>query len=163
MVPGHELIGTVVEVGSNVTKVKVGDNVGVGCIIDSCLECGACERGDEMYCEKGGHVHTYNSMKKYNHIGGNPDTQNFGGYAASQVVHERFIIRIPDSLKLETAAPILCAGITMYDPLKHWGALDGKPMTIGIVGIGGLGTMGIKLAKAAGNRVVAISSSEKKE
>ena len=133
MVPGHELVGTVVEVGDKVTKVKVGDNAGVGCIIDSCLACEMCAAGDEQYCELGGHTHTYNSKKTYGHIGGNPDTQNFGGYAGSQVVHEHFIIKIPDAIKLETAGPILCAGITMYEPLKYWGAMDGKAMTIGIV------------------------------
>lgn len=163
MVPGHELVGTVTEVGAKVTKVKVGDNVGVGVIKDSCLDCATCENGDEQYCEKGNNVHTYNSMKRYTHIGGNQDTQNFGGYSASEVVHERFILRIPDGVPLDKAGPILCAGITLYDPLVHWGATKGKKMTIGIVGIGGLGTMGIKLAKAMGHRVVAISTSNKKE
>jgi uncharacterized zinc-type alcohol dehydrogenase-like protein len=163
IVPGHELVGTVTEVGSKVTKVKVGDNVGVGCIKDSCLKCDTCKTGDEQYCEGGGNTHTYNSMKTYGHIGGNPDTQNFGGYTGSEVVHEHFIIKIPDAIPLEKAGPILCAGITLYDPLKHWGACEGKPMTIGIVGIGGLGTMGIKLAKALGHTVGAISTSKGKE
>ena len=162
MVPGHELCGTVTEVGAKVTKVKVGDNVGVGCIIDSCLECNTCKGGDEQYCEGGGSTHTYNSEKKYGHIGGNPDTQNFGGYSASNVVHEHFICKIPDSIPLEKAGPIMCAGITLYDPLVHWGALNGKKMNIGIIGIGGLGTMGIKMAKAMGHRVVAISTSANK-
>jgi uncharacterized zinc-type alcohol dehydrogenase-like protein len=163
MVPGHELVGTVVEVGDKVTKVKLGDNAGVGVIIDSCLTCDSCLGGDEQYCEKGGYTHTYNSKKTYGHIGGNPDTQNFGGYAGSHVCHEKFIIKIPDTIKLETAGPILCAGITVYEPMKYWGAMDGKAMTIGVVGIGGLGTMGIKIAKAAGHRVVAISTSADKE
>jgi len=163
MVPGHELIGTVTEVGSKVTKVVVGDNVGVGVIKDSCLDCDTCARGDEQYCEKGNSVHTYNSMKKYTHIGGNQDTQNFGGYSASECVHEHFILKIPDGIPLDKAGPILCAGITLYDPLVHWGATKGKKMTIGIVGIGGLGTMGIKISKALGHRVVAISTSAKKE
>ena len=161
MVPGHELIGTVVEVGPKVTKVKVGDNVGVGCMIDSCLECEACKDGDEIYCLKGGSTHTYNSMKKYGHIPGNPETQNFGGYSGSQVVHEHFILKIPDALPLEKVAPILCAGITLWDPLRHWGATKegGKKMNIAIIGIGGLGTMGIKLAHKLGHNVYAISRS----
>ena len=161
MVPGHELIGTVVEVGSKVKKVKVGDNVGVGVIKDSCLKCGTCVSGDEQYCESG-FVHTYNSMKKHPHVGGNQDTQNFGGYSASEVVHEHFIVKIPDAIPLDKAGPILCAGITLYDPLRHWGATKGKQMSIGIVGIGGLGTMGIKLAKALGHKVTAISTSAHK-
>jgi len=103
-------------------------------------------------------------LKTYGHIGGNPDTQNFGGYSASNVVHEHFIIKIPDGIPLDKAAPILCAGITLYDPLKYWGATEpGKHMSIGIIGVGGLGTMGIKLAKALGHRVVAISTSANKE
>jgi len=161
IVPGHELIGTVTEVGAGVTKVKVGDNVGVGVIKDSCLDCPTCKAGDEQYCQKG-HTHTYNSMKTH-HVRGNPDTQNFGGYSASEVVHEHFIIRIPDGVPLEKAGPILCAGITMYDPLKYFGAASGKKMTVGIVGIGGLGTMGIKLAAILGHDVVAISTSANKE
>ena len=165
MVPGHELCGTVIEVGSGVTKVKVGDKCGVGCIIDSCLDCGTCKGGDEQYCEKGGSTHTYNSLKNHGHIGGNQETQNFGGYSGSNVVHEHFIIKIPDDMPLEKAGPIMCAGITMYDPLRHWGATKegGPKMCIGIVGVGGLGTMGIKMAHALGHRVVAISTSAGKE
>jgi uncharacterized zinc-type alcohol dehydrogenase-like protein len=101
-------------------------------------------------------------MKRYTHIGGNQDTQNFGGYSASECVHEHFILKIPDGIPLDKAGPILCAGITLYDPLVHWGATTGKKMTIGIVGIGGLGTMGIKLAKALGHKVYAISTSASK-
>jgi uncharacterized zinc-type alcohol dehydrogenase-like protein len=163
MVPGHELCGTVVEVGSKVTSVKVGDNVGVGCIIDSCLNCNSCHSGNEQYCENGGSTHTYNSEKTHGHIGGNPDTQNFGGYSCSNVVHEHFIVKIPDAIPLEKAGPIMCAGITLYDPLHHWGATEKQGMCIGIIGIGGLGTMGIKMAKAMGHRVVAISTSENKK
>ena len=111
---------------------------------------------------KGKNVATYNDKKRYNHYGGNPDTQTFGGYSGSIVLHEHFILKIPDGVPLEKAGPILCAGITMYDPLKQWGATQGKKMTIGIVGIGGLGTMGIKLAKALGHEVIAISSSPEK-
>ena len=163
MVPGHELIGTVTEVGAKVTSVKVGDNVGVGVIKDSCLKCATCIGGDEQYCEAGNNVHTYNSMKRYNHIGGNPNTQNFGGYSASEVINERFVLKIPDGIPLSKAGPILCAGITLYDPLRHWGATKGTQMSIGIVGIGGLGTMGVKLAKALGHKVTAISTSANKE
>ena len=163
LVPGHELCGTVTEVGAKVTKVKVGDNVGVGCIIDACLKCETCREGEEQYCD--GCTHTYNSPKTQGHIGGNPDTQNFGGYSASNVVHEHFIIKIPDEVPLEKAGPLMCAAITMYDPLKYWGATKpgGKQMTIGIIGIGGLGTMGIKLAKAMGHKVYAVSTSPAKE
>lgn len=163
IVPGHELVGKVVEIGSKVTKVKVGDGIGVGCISDACLDCKTCEFGDEQYCLGGKSVHTYNDKKRYNHIGGNPEAQTFGGYSGSNTLHEHFIMKIPDAIPLEKAGPILCAGITMYDPLRHWGATEGKPMTIGIVGVGGLGTMGIKLSKALGHRVVAISTSANKK
>lgn len=163
VVPGHELLGRVVEVGSKVTKVKVGDIAGVGCLVDSCRNCGNCNRGDEQYCEKG-HVLTYNGMKTFDHVGGNKDLPTYGGYTASHTCDERFVFKIPESLPIEKAAPLLCAGITMYDPLKHWGATkEGAKMTIGVVGIGGLGTMGIKLAKAMGHRVVAISRSDAKK
>jgi uncharacterized zinc-type alcohol dehydrogenase-like protein len=96
-------------------------------------------------------------MKRYTHIGGNPASQTFGGYSASNVLHEHFTIKIPSGIPLEKASPILCAGITMYDPLKHWGATRGKKMRIGIAGVGGLGSMGIKIAKALGHEVVGIS------
>lgn len=165
VVPGHELVGTVVEVGASVTKVAVGDNVAVGCIRDSCLDCDSCASGDENYCEKG-FVHTYNTLKASDyegHIGGNPDTQNFGGYSSFDVVHEHFVYKLPSNMPLEKAGPLVCAGITMWDPLAHWGATSRKDMTIGIVGVGGLGTMGIKLASALGHHVVAISSSPRKE
>ena len=164
IVPGHEMVGRVVEVGSKVTKVKVGDSAGIGCLADACLDCGACKHGDEQYCEAWGYQHTYGT-KKYpgGHQGGNPAVQTFGGYSGSHVLHEHFIIAIPDNIPLERAAPLLCAGITMYEPLRHWGATSGKPMSIGVIGIGGLGTMGLKLAKAMGHRVVAISTSPAKE
>lgn len=164
MVPGHELLGTVSEVGSEVTNFKVGDKIGVGVIVDSCQNCENCEAGEEQYCLGGfmGNVHTYNDKKRYNLLGGNPDTQTFGGYSGSHVCNEKFVVKIPDGLDMERAAPILCAGITMYDPLAHWGALNGGK-TVGIVGIGGLGTMGVKMAKAMGNKVVAISTTASKE
>ena len=163
IVPGHEMVGVVTEVGSKVTKFKVGDQAGIGCISDSCLDCSACEAGDEQYCLKGKSVHSYNDKKRYTHIGGNPDSQTFGGYSGSNVLHEHFLVKIPDGVPLEKAGPIMCAGTTMYDPLKHFGAVSGKKMTIGIVGIGGLGTMGIKLARALGHEVIAISTSPSKK
>ena len=146
-VPGHELLGKVVEVGKNVTKFAIGDHVGVGCMVGSCLECAHCLAGDEQYCMKGT-IMSYNGDRKYNLVGGDQDLQTFGGYSASHVVHQHFVVKIPEGLALDKAAPILCAGITMYDPLRNWGATSGKKMTIGIIGVGGLGTMGIKLSKA---------------
>jgi len=158
LVPGHELVGVVAEVGKDVKKVKVGDRVGIGCMCDGCGECSSCKGGNEQYCSKAGWNHVYNDVKKYGHMGGNQATQTFGGYSGSHCLPEHWIIKIPDGMPLDAAAPLLCAGITMYDPLKHWGATkQDRVMTIGIVGIGGLGTMGIKLAKAMGHRVIAIS------
>ena len=164
LVPGHEIVGQVLEVGSKVTKVKVDVRVGNGCISDACLDCRNCGLGDEQYCFGGKSVHTYADKKRYTHIGGNPDAMTYGGYSGSQCLHEHFIMKIPDAIPLEKAGPILCAGITMYDPLRYWGATkEGSHMAIGIVGIGGLGTMGIKLAKALGHKVVAISTSTTKK
>ena len=160
-VPGHELLGRVVEVGEKVTKFKVGDTVGVGCFIDSCKDCPSCNVGMEQYCHNG-MTGTYNADKKHGRVGGNQETKTFGGYSGSNCVHEDFVIKIPDGMDLEKTAPILCAGITMYSPLNHWKCLDGGK-TVGVIGIGGLGTMGVKLAKAMGNKVVAISTSDKKE
>ena len=147
--------------GPKVTKFKVGDNVGVGCFIDSCKDCDSCAAGKEQYCYKG-MTGTYNSNKVYGKVGGNQETKTFGGYSGSNVVHEDYVIKIPDGMDLSKTSPILCAGITMYSPLNHWGCTKGGK-TVGIVGVGGLGTMGIKLAKAMGNKVVAISTSSKKE
>jgi uncharacterized zinc-type alcohol dehydrogenase-like protein len=120
-VPGHEFLGKVVEVGAKVTKLKVGDHAGVGCYVDSCDECPSCAEGDIPYCAKG-NVLSLNSDKKYKRVGGNKDLRTFGGYSATYVVHETFAFKIPDGLDLSKAAPILCGGITMYDPLRHWGA-----------------------------------------
>jgi len=161
-VGGHELLGRVVEIGSKVTKFKVGDTCGVGCFIDACLNCVNCKKGDEQYCLKG-MTGTYNGVKKHGRVGGNQETKTAGGYSGSHTVHEDFVLKIPDGMDLAKTAPILCAGITMYSPLKYWGAASGEKKTVGIVGIGGLGTMGIKLAAALGNEVMAISSSTKKE
>lgn len=162
LVTGHELAGRVVEVGANVTKVKIGDPVGVGCMVDSCHQCDYCKDGEEQYCDTMPSF-TYNGHRNYGRVPGNKDLQTFGGYTAENVVHQRFVFKIPDNLPLDKAAPLFCAGITLYDPLKHWGALKGRKMTIGIAGVGGLGTMGIKLATAMGHDVIAISTSANKE
>jgi len=160
IVPGHELVGVVTEVGGDVSKVRVGSLVAVGCAVDSCQECDLCEAGEENYCRKGGQTHTYNAQKTHGHTGGNLDTQTFGGYSKSHTVHERYCVVLPEGIDLAKAAPLVCAGITMFDPLKHWGAFESdKKLNIGVAGIGGLGTMGIKLVKAMGHNVTAISSS----
>lgn len=163
IVPGHELVGRVIAVGDQVTKFKVGDYAGVAALTDSCLECDSCHVGEEQYCEKGWQS-TYNHKKKYNSYGGNKDTQTFGGYTASYCHHERFLVKMPNEMDYAKAAPLLCAGITLYDPLKSYGCVNSeKPKTVGIIGIGGLGTMGIKLAKAMGHKVVALSTNPAKE
>jgi alcohol dehydrogenase (NADP+) len=152
-VPGHEIVGRIVSVGSDVKKFKVGDHAAVGCMVDSCRECEYCKDGLEQYCEVGS-VLTYSSPDKY--LGG----YTFGGYSESIVVHEDFTLRIPDNLDLAAAAPLLCAGITTYSPLKHWKA--GRGTKIGVVGIGGLGHMGVKLAKAMGAEVIVFTTSSSK-
>jgi len=161
-VTGHELFGRVTVVGSKVSKVKVGDFVAVGCMVDSCLSCSQCTAGDEQYCLKG-NTNTYQSQRKHGRVPGNQELTTFGGYSAENVVHEHFVVKVPETIPQEVVGPIMCAGITLYDPLKHWGALGEKKINVGIVGVGGLGTMGIKLAKAMGNNVVAISTSASKE
>jgi uncharacterized zinc-type alcohol dehydrogenase-like protein len=148
-VPGHEIVGRVVAIGPGVSKFKVGDRVGVGCMVDSCGECESCKAGLEQYCYPG-NVGTYNGHDK--HSGGH----TFGGYSASITVTEHFVLSIPEVLPLEAAAPLLCAGITLYSPLKHWHAGAGKK--IGIVGLGGLGHMGVKLAHAMGAHVTMITT-----
>ncbi|MEV6735902.1 NAD(P)-dependent alcohol dehydrogenase [Streptomyces sp. NPDC051104] len=153
MVPGHEIAGVVSEVGPGVTKFKVGDRVGVGCLVDSCRECENCEKGLEQYCLKGG-VGTYNAIGK----DGEP---TYGGYSEKVVVDENFVVRIPDGLSLDVAAPLLCAGITTYSPLRHWNAGPGKK--VAIVGLGGLGHMGVKLAHAMGAEVTVLSQSLRKK
>ncbi|TZF81000.1 NAD(P)-dependent alcohol dehydrogenase [Pedobacter sp. BS3] len=152
-VPGHEIVGRVVSVGDHVSKFKVGDLVGVGCMVDSCRECEYCKEGLEQYCEPG-MTGTYNSPDKHLNM------QTFGGYSESIVVDENFVLRIPENLDLAATAPLLCAGITTYSPLRHWNVGPGKK--VGVVGIGGLGHMAIKLAKAMGAQVVAFTTSESK-
>ena len=152
-VPGHEIVGRVVRVGSQVKKFKVGDAAAVGCMVDSCRECDYCKEDLEQYCA-GGNTGTYNSPDK--HLG----TQTYGGYAESIVVDEAFVLRVPDNLDLAATAPLLCAGITTYSPLKHWGVGPGKK--VGVVGLGGLGHMGVKLAKAMGAEVIVFTTSPSK-
>jgi alcohol dehydrogenase (NADP+) len=149
-VPGHEIVGRVVGVGSAVTKYAVGDNVGVGCLVDSCRECAACAEGLENYCEQG-MTGTYGGVEKQT---GKP-TQ--GGYSDGIVVDERFVVRIPDGLDLAASAPLLCAGITTYSPLREFGAGPGK--RVGVVGLGGLGHMAVKLARAMGAEVTMFTTS----
>ncbi len=153
VVPGHEIAGIVTGVGAEVTKFKVGDRVGVGCFVDSCRECPSCLAGEEQYCTNPGMVGTYNSTGR----DGEP-TQ--GGYSGAIVVDENYVLRIPDSLPLEAAAPLLCAGITLYSPLRHWNA--GPGTRVAVVGLGGLGHMGVKLAHAMGAKVTVLSQSLKK-
>ena len=121
MVPGHEIVGIVSQVGTKVTRYKVGDRVGIGCFVDSCRECDACQRGLEQYCIEGATL-TYNDIEKYN--GSKSQTQ--GGYSNKIVVDENYVLRIPDNLPLDKAAPLLCAGITLYSPLMHWNVNQGK-------------------------------------
>jgi alcohol dehydrogenase (NADP+) len=152
-VPGHEIVGRIVSVGSHVKKFKVGDAGAVGCLVDSCRECQYCSEGLEQYCAAG-QVQTYNSVDPY--LG----TATYGGYSESIVVHEDFVLRVPENLDLAATAPLLCAGITTYSPLKHWNVGPGKK--VGIVGIGGLGHMGVKIAKAMGAEVIVFTTSPSK-
>ena len=152
-VPGHEIVGRISKIGSAVTKFKVGDLAGVGCMVDSCRDCEHCKSGNEQYCENGNTL-TYNSLEK--HL----NKQTFGGYSERIVVDEDFVLRIPENLDLAATAPLLCAGITTWSPLRHWNVGEGTK--VGIVGIGGLGHMGVKLAKAMGAHVVVITTSPSK-
>ncbi|WP_078431528.1 NAD(P)-dependent alcohol dehydrogenase [Metabacillus halosaccharovorans] len=153
LVPGHEIAGIVTDVGPEVTKYKVGDRVGVGCMVDSCGDCENCRKGEEQYCLKG-NIPTYAGVDKY----GEP-TQ--GGYSTHIVVTEGFVVKIPDNIELDAAAPLLCAGITTYSPLNHWGAGPGKK--VAVVGLGGLGHMAVKIAHAMGAEVTVLSQSLKKK
>ena len=153
IVPGHEIVGKVSRVGELVKKFKVGDLAAVGCMVDSCRECEYCRDGLEQFCEPGNTL-TYNSPDK--HL----DTPTYGGYSESVVVDEHFVLRVPGNLNLAATAPLLCAGITTYSPLKHWHAGPGKK--VGVVGIGGLGHMAIKIARAMGADVVVFTTSTSK-
>jgi alcohol dehydrogenase (NADP+) len=149
-VPGHEIVGRVTAIGSGVKKFKVGDTVGVGCLVDSCRTCPNCRSGLEQYCDTG-MVMTYGSVDKY--LGG----PTFGGYSQSIVVTEDFVLKMPANLDLAAAAPLLCAGITTYSPLRHWKV--GAGQKVGIVGLGGLGHMAVKFARAFGAEVVLFTTS----
>ncbi|MDR1451977.1 MAG: NAD(P)-dependent alcohol dehydrogenase [Helicobacteraceae bacterium] len=153
IVPGHEIVGKVTSLGDSVTKFKVGDIVGVGCIADSCRHCDACNEGNEQYCENGWTV-VFNFPDKI--LGG----MTYGGFSQSIIVDENYVLHVPKKLDLPSAAPILCAGITVYSPLKHWKAGIGK--RVGIIGVGGLGHLAVKIAKAMGATVVVFSTSAEK-
>ncbi|CAM5686918.1 NAD(P)-dependent alcohol dehydrogenase [Streptomyces aurantiogriseus] len=152
MVPGHEITGTVTAAGPGVQRYALGDRVGVGCLVDSCRECSACRAGDEQYCARG-HTATYNSRDRY----GEP-TQ--GGYSTHIVVDERYVVRIPDALELDRAAPLLCAGVTVHAPLVRRGA--GAGTRVAVLGLGGLGHLAVQLAHAMGAEVTVLSRSPHK-
>ncbi|MET0391149.1 MAG: NAD(P)-dependent alcohol dehydrogenase [Polyangiales bacterium] len=152
-VPGHEIVGRVARVGAQVKRFKVGDLAAVGCMVDACRECDACKRGLEQYCARGS-VYTYNSADK--HTG----RHTFGGYSESVVVDEAFTLKLSAKLNPSAAAPLLCAGITTYSPLRHWKVGPGQK--VGVVGLGGLGHMGVKFARAFGAHVVAFTTSPRK-
>lgn len=153
MVPGHEIVGRVTAVGDHVKNFKAGDLAGVGCLVDSCRHCSQCEAGEEQYCENG-FVGTYNSIDK----SGQP---TYGGYSTHIVVDEQFTLKVSDKLDLKAVAPLLCAGITTYSPLRHWKVGPGQQ--VAVVGLGGLGHMAVKLAAAMGAEVTVISTSDNKE
>lgn len=153
VVPGHEIVGRITQVGKDVTKFKIGDLAGVGCIVDSCQHCSSCEQDLEQYCLNG-FTGTYNGKDKI--LGG----QTFGGYSEKVVVNEHHVLHIPENLDLKAVAPLLCAGITTWSPLRHWNVKAGSK--VAVVGLGGLGHMAIKLAKGLGADVTLFSRSENK-
>ncbi len=153
MVPGHEIVGKVSRVGSKVTKFKVGDLAAIGCMVDSCRECNSCKDGEEQYCDRGQTVVTYNGRDKNGNL-------TFGGYGNHIVADEAFVLSVPANLDPAAAAPLLCAGITTYSPLKHWDVGPGKK--VGIVGLGGLGHMGLKFSHAFGAQTVLFTTSASK-
>jgi uncharacterized zinc-type alcohol dehydrogenase-like protein len=154
MVPGHEIVGKVAKVGSKVTNYKVGDIAGIGCFVDSCRACPSCGKGEEQYCQ--GHVSfTYNGTER------DQKTPTYGGYSSQIVVDENYALKVSPKLDLKAVAPLLCAGITTYSPLRHWKV--GPNSKIGILGLGGLGHMGVKFGKAFGAHVTVISTSKSKE
>jgi uncharacterized zinc-type alcohol dehydrogenase-like protein len=154
MVPGHEIVGHVAKVGKNVTKYKVGDLVGVGCLVDSCRTCHPCKDSEEQYCD------TVPSWT-YNGVEQDKKTPTFGGYSDKIVVHQDFVLKIPTNLELSAVAPLLCAGITTYSPLRNWHVKPGQK--VGIVGLGGLGHMGVKFAHAMGAHTVVLTHSPQKQ
>lgn len=154
IVPGHEIVGRVKAVGRSVTKYSVGDSVAVGCLIDSCLDCDYCRRGDEQLCREGS-VGTYGGKDRLT----GDATQ--GGYSASIVVREEFVLRVPSNMQLDRVAPLLCAGITTYSPMRQWNVRAGS--RVAILGLGGLGHVAVKIAVALGAEVTAISTSRSKE
>ncbi len=151
-VPGHEIVGIVCAVGANVTKHKPGDRVGVGCMVEPCRQCDACQDGEEQFCAK--QIGAYMGVEKQTGL------PTYGGYSKSITVTQDFVLRIPDGLSSEHAAPLLCAGITTYSPLRHWNVGPGQK--VGVVGLGGLGHMAVKLAKAMGAHVVVFTTSTSK-
>ncbi|CAI1091848.1 NAD(P)-dependent alcohol dehydrogenase [Serratia proteamaculans] len=153
VVPGHEIVGRVSAVGSHVSRYQVGDLVGVGCMVDSCRSCPSCDEGLEQYCENG-FTGTYNGQDRQT------GAITYGGYSTAMTVDQDFVLRVPENLDPAGVAPLLCAGITTYSPLRQWGAGPGKK--VGIVGLGGLGHMGVKLARAMGAHVVLFTTSESK-
>ena len=153
MVPGHEIVGVVTHVGSSVQKFKKGDLVGVGCMVDSCRSCQSCDAGLEQYCENG-FTGTYNGKDRQT------KQNTFGGYSNNIVTDENFVLRISDRLAIENVAPLLCAGITTYSPLRHWGVSPGQE--VAIVGLGGLGHMGVKFAHSFGAKVTVFTTSANK-
>lgn len=154
MVPGHEIVGRVVAVGAEVEKLRVGDMAGVGCLVDSCRTCASCEDDLEQFCERGAAL-TYNGTEM------DRTTPTYGGYSTRVVVEERFVLRVPDGLDPAGAAPLLCAGITTYSPLRRWGTKPGD--RVGVVGLGGLGHMAVKLAASMGAKVTVLSTTAGKE
>jgi alcohol dehydrogenase (NADP+) len=154
MVPGHEIVGRVAEVGAAVTKFKVGDLAGIGCLVDSCRTCSSCAENQEQYCENGS-VGTYNSFEK------DKKTLTFGGYSDKIVADENFVLKVSDKLSLDRVAPLLCAGITTYSPLRQWKV--GKGHRVAVLGLGGLGHMAVKFADAMGAEVTVLSTSPSKE
>jgi uncharacterized zinc-type alcohol dehydrogenase-like protein len=157
MVPGHEIVGIVSQVGTKVTGYEVGDRVGVGNFVGSCGKCDPCHKGLEQYCVEGA-TWTYNAVERED---GKKATPTQGGYSNKIVVNERYVFRIPDNLPLDRAAPLLCAGITLYSPLMHWKASPGRK--VAIIGLGGLGHIGVKIAHALGAEVTVLSHSLKKQ
>lgn len=154
MVPGHEIIGRVITIGTEVTRFKPGDNVGVGCLVDSCQHCEPCKEGLEQYCEEIP-TFTYNAVDRHDR------TPTFGGYSEKIIVSDKFVVKVPDGLDLKGAAPLLCAGITTWSPLRHWEMGEGSQFAV--VGLGGLGHMALKLAKALGAHVTLFTRSPGKE